>query len=102
MGINRGETIMTNKYLQTNNISTIATWLAITITAILSYFGFTVDQATLLPVISGVITLIIAIWSSKNPNDLNELGNGKTKVYSIKTCENKNEEYSTGDEDGGA
>lgn len=60
----------------TNNISTIATFIAICLTAILSYFGYTVEQAQLVPVIMGVITLIIAIWSSKNPNNIAALGNG--------------------------
>ena len=59
----------------TNNISTIATFVAIAITAILAYFGYTVDQAQLATVIMSVITLIIAIWSSKNPNTITALGN---------------------------
>ena len=58
-----------------NNISTIATFLAICITGILAYFGYSVDQAQLATVIMSVITLIIAIWSSKNPNTLKFLGN---------------------------
>ena len=58
-----------------NNISTIATFLAICITGILAYFGYTVDQAQLATVIMSVITLIIAIWSSKNPNTIAALGN---------------------------
>lgn len=57
------------------NISTIATWISLTITVILSYFGVVIDQATLLPVVSGLITIIIAIWSSKNPNTFAFLGN---------------------------
>ena len=61
--------------METNNISTIATFAAICITAILAYFGYTVDQAQLATVIMSVITLIIAIWSSKNPNTLSCLGN---------------------------
>jgi hypothetical protein len=64
--------------MNTNNISTIATFAAIIITAILSYFGYTVDQNELTPVILGVITLAIAIWSSKNPNTLSWLGNSPT------------------------
>ena len=31
--------------MDTNNLSTIATFLAICITGILAYFGYTVDQA---------------------------------------------------------
>ena len=64
--------------METNNISTIATFAAICITAILAYFGYTVDQAQLATVIMLVITLIIAIWSSKNPNTLEILGNKPT------------------------
>ena len=59
----------------TNNISTIATFIAIGITAILAYFGYTVDQAQLATVLMSIITLIIAIWSSKNPNTIAALGN---------------------------
>lgn len=61
--------------METNNISTIATFIAICITMILAYFGYTVDQTQLATVIMSVITLIIAIWSSKNPNTLAILGN---------------------------
>ena len=63
--------------MDTNNISTIATFAAICITGILAYFGYSVDQAQLATVLMSVITLIIAIWSSKNPNTLNCLGNGE-------------------------
>ena len=61
--------------METNNLSTIATFAAIIITAILSYFGYTVDQNELTPLILGLITLAIAVWSSKNPNTLAILGN---------------------------
>lgn len=66
--------------LNTANISTIATFLAICITGILAYFGYTVDQAQLSTVIMSVITLIIAIWSSKNPNTLKVLGNAPEQI----------------------
>lgn len=59
----------------TNNISTIATFIAIAITALLAYFGYTVDQGQLATVLMSVITLIIAVWSSKNPNTIAALGN---------------------------
>ena len=68
--------------METNNISTIATFTAICITGILAYFGYTVDQAQLATVLMSIITLIIAIWSSKNPNTLEILGNGKTPIPS--------------------
>lgn len=68
------------KKMETNNISTIATFLAICLTGILAYFGYTVDQAQLATVLMSVITLIIAIWSSKNPNTIPWLGNAPTPV----------------------
>ena len=64
----------------TNNISTIATFIAIAITALLAYFGYTVDQAQLATVIMSVITLVIAIWSSKNPNTIAALGNAPETI----------------------
>ena len=66
--------------MDTNNISTIATFIAICITGILAYFGYSVDQAQLATVLMSVITLIIAIWSSKNPNTLSCFGNAPTPV----------------------
>ena len=66
--------------MDTNNISTIATFLAICLTGILAYFGYTVDQAQLATVLMSVITLIIAIWSSKNPNTLACLGNAPVPI----------------------
>lgn len=83
--------------METNNISTIATFAAIIITTILAYFGYTVNQAQLATVLMSVITLIIAIWSSKNPNTLGFLGNEPTPVASEEPV--LNDEYVTGDED---
>lgn len=96
---------MTNENIYTiGNISTIATWISLTITVILSYFGVVIDQATLLPVVSGLITIIIAIWSSKNPNTFAFLGN---QPNTKNTCEcndetDLNPEYykTMSDEDG--
>lgn len=61
--------------METNNISTIATFIAIIITGILAYFGYSIDQPQLATIIASVITLIIAVWSSKHPNTLKCLGN---------------------------
>lgn len=66
--------------MDTNNISTIATFIAICITGILAYFGYSVDQAQLATVLMSVITLIIAIWSSKNPNTLACFGNAPETI----------------------
>jgi uncharacterized membrane protein YqjE len=77
--------------MDTNNISTIATFAAICLTTILAYFGYTVDQAQATTVIMGVITLIIAIWSSKNPNTLAFLGNAPEPLETEETV--LNDEY---------
>lgn len=82
--------------METNNISTIATFLAICITGILAYFGYTVDQGQMATVLMSVITLIIAIWSSKNPNTLEVLGN---KTGPVADSEILNDEYVTSDTD---
>ena len=83
--------------METNNISTIATFLAICLTGILAYFGYTVDQAQLATVLMSVITLIIAIWSSKNPNTLEILGNGSKPIDTEETV--LNDEYESEPDD---
>ena len=87
--------------MDTNNISTIATFAAICITGILAYFGYTVDQAQLATVLMSVITLCIAIWSSKNPNTLKCFGNDVRPPYDINTDQVLNDEYETSGEDDG-
>ena len=77
--------------METNNISTIATFIAIILTTALAYIGYTVVQAQLTTVLMGVITLIIAIWSSKNPNTLKILGNEPQPVITEETV--LNDEY---------
>ena len=79
----------------TNNISTIATFIAIALTALLAYFGYTVDQAQLATVLMSIITLIIAVWSSRNPNTIAALGNAPTPVTNEYT-EPLNPEYEDG------
>ena len=76
--------------LNTANISTIATWIAIAITGILAYFGIELDLNALIPLIAAIITFIIAVWSSKNPNQIGALGNAPAP-----------EENVTGDADDG-
>jgi len=84
--------------MDTNNISTIATFIAICLTTILAYFGYTVDQAQATTVIMGVITLIIAIWSSRNPNTLAILGNAPEPIDPTEPV--LNPEYECDDNDG--
>lgn len=85
--------------METNNISTIATFLAICITGILAYFGYTVDQAQLATVLMSVITLVIAIWSSKNPNTLGVLGNAPAPIDAEEPV--LNDEYEVVNDDDG-
>ena len=85
--------------METNNISTIATFAAITISAILNYFGYTLDQEAITPLILGIITLAIAIWSSKNPNDMAILGNAKPEMDTTEPVLNDEYEW-IGDDDG--
>ena len=82
--------------MDTNNISTIATFLAICVTGILAYFGYSVDQAQLATVIMSVITLLIAIWSSKNPNTFACLGNAPAPINAEETV--LNDEYECEDD----
>ena len=82
--------------METNNISTIATFTAIILSALLNYFGFIIDQEAITPLILGIITLAIAIWSSKNPNTLEILGNApKPTVETEETV--LNDEYECDD-----
>lgn len=81
---------MTNEILTKENLSTIATWLAIVLGALFNYFGITIGQAELTLFTTGLITLLIAIYSSIHPNNLQALGN--------KTEEEPNEEICDEDE----
>jgi uncharacterized membrane protein len=88
--------------MESNNISTIATWTAIIvmiIEIICKHFGITIPHDTVVMFVSGVITFIIAVWSSKNPNTFNILGNGPNPVASEETI--LNDEYVTGDDNDG-
>ena len=62
------------------NISTIATWLGILITPIIINYGIDIDQATLTTFIYTGILIIIAVWSSYNPNTFKFLQNNKVFV----------------------
>jgi hypothetical protein len=83
--------------MEKNNISTYATWIAIGITAILSYFGIEYDYTALIPVIMGIITLCIAIWSSKNPNNIEWLGNAQNTIQTEEPV--LNDEYEVNEND---
>ena len=67
--------------METNNLSTIATWTAIIvliIEIICKHFAIVIPHDTIVMFVSGVITFIIAVWSSRNPNTIPWLGNDPT------------------------
>lgn len=74
------------------NISTIATWLGILIAPIVVKYGIDIDQATLTTFIYTTILIIIAVWSSYNPNTFKFLKNNQ--VFSVDNEEKvMNDEY---------
>lgn len=84
------------------NVSTLATWIGIAILPVLIKLGIDIDQATLIAIVSTIIVVGIAIYSSLNPNKIDGLGNGE-EMGAI-NCEEPvmNDEYElTGDDDGG-
>ena len=69
--------------MEINNATTIATWtgiLVLIIEAIAKHFGIDIPHDTVVMFVTGVLTFIIAIISSKNPNDFDFLGNGSSQV----------------------
>ena len=85
------------------NISTIATWISILIYPLIVQYGIEVDQETITTLTYTLIVIIIAIWSSANPNSFNFLKNNVQKCNcSYETEETvMNDEYITTDEDDG-
>lgn len=81
------------------NISTIATWIGIAILPLLIKMGIDIDQATLTAVISTVIVIGIAVYSSYNPNKIDGLGNGSVAIDTDEPV--LNDEYECGDSDDG-
>ena len=74
------------------NISTIATWLGILIAPIVVNYGIDIDQATLTTFIYTTILIIIAVWSSYNPNTFKFLKNNQ--VFNVDNEEQVlNDEY---------
>jgi len=82
------------------NVSTIATmvWGAI-ISPILISYGITIDNGVGTAIVSGIILLILLIWSAFNPNQMGIFNNSPKNT--IETEESVlNPEYEC-DEDGG-
>ena len=69
--------------METNNLSTYATWTAIIVMllqVIFKYFNIEIGQNELTIIANGIIALIIALWSSYNPNTIPRLGNAPTPI----------------------
>ena len=69
--------------MEFNNATTIATWTAIIvmiIEVICKHFGVEIPHETVVMFVTGVITFIIAVISSRNPNTLGWLGNAPAPV----------------------
>ena len=81
-----------------NNISTIVSMIVPFIAYVIAKFcGFDLDEAMLTMFLTGVIELIVLIWSARNPNTMGIFGNAKP--VTIEADEGiLNEEYVTGDE----
>ena len=66
-----------------NNSTTIATWtgiIVLIIEVILKHFGIIIPHETVIMFVTGLLTFIIAIISSRNPNTFGFLGNAPTPV----------------------
>jgi uncharacterized membrane protein len=69
--------------MELNNSTTIATWvgiIAFLIETLLKHFGIEIPHATVIMFVTGLITFIIAIISSRNPNTFGFLGNAPAPV----------------------
>lgn len=69
--------------METNNLSTYATWTAIIVLllqVICKYANIHIGESELTIIANAIVTLIIAIWSSYNPNTIPWLGNAPTPV----------------------
>ena len=59
------------------NVSTIATWIGILLAPIIVNYGVDIDQATLTTFVYSFILILVAVWSSYNPNTFKFLKNNK-------------------------
>ena len=88
--------------MEINNISTYATWTAVIILilqAIFKYFNIQIGENDITIIANAILTLIIAIWSSYHPNNIEWLGNAKPTISSEEPVLNDEYEYEDCDED---
>lgn len=86
--------------METNNISTYATWTAIVVLllqVICRYLNISIGESDLTIIANAIITLAIAIWSSYNPNKISWLGNDSATP--VADTQILNDEYVIGDTD---
>lgn len=82
-----------------NNSTTIATWtgiIVLIIEIICKHFGITIPHETIVMFATGLITFIIAIISSRNPNTFGFLGNAPAPIETEETV--LDDEYETGED----
>lgn len=68
---------MNDETINIGNISTVATWLGIILYPLIVKYGIDIDQETVTTFIYTLIVIIIAVWSSYNPNTFGFLKNDK-------------------------
>lgn len=66
-----------NEQMNIGNISTIANWISILLYPIVLKYGIDIDQEILTTFIYTLIVIMIAVWSSYNPNNFKFLKNFK-------------------------
>ena len=72
--------------LNQNNLSTIISMIVPFVAYVIAKVcGFDVDEAMLTMFITGVVELIILIWSAKNPNQLGIFGNKPVELDDVPT-----------------
>ena len=87
--------------IDVGNVSTIATMIwGVIISPILISYGVVIDNAIGTAVVSGLILLVLLIWSACNPNSLGIFGNKKDEPP-IDDDKILNDEYVTGDDEDG-
>jgi len=80
--------------MELNNATTIATWtgiIVLIIEVLLKHFGIDIPHDTIVMFATGLVTFIIAIISSKNPNSFDWLGNAPEPIETEETV--LNDEY---------
>lgn len=66
---------MNDENINIGNISTVATWIGILLYPVIVKYGIDIDQETVTTFIYTLIVIVIAVWSSYNPNTFGFLKN---------------------------